>query len=306
VLYAYKSAMISLRYFPEIWFDCANFLARNERLDDCITLLKQGVQINDTRYYKLTSLLLSFTLAENLESKHEEFEIISVIFDELLEKLELKYKQQNEKYDQERMELMKVLKETLLMEDDNEDEGEKRERERELAKEHEKEVDLRVEQQRKISNLELKKMTTLVWIIYMRLSRRSQSIRAARLVFSRARKSDMVTSHVFTASALMEYYVNKDPTVAGKIFELGMKSFPLAEDPESTEYIIRYLDFLMCLNDDNNTRALFERSLAVIPKERSKPIWDKYNDYETQYGDLSNLYRIEKRYNEQFPVGTDY
>jgi cleavage stimulation factor subunit 3 len=122
-------------------------------------------------------------------------------------------------------------------------------------------------------------------------------------VFSRARKSNLITNHVFVASALMEYYVNKDPVVAGKIFELGMKTFPLNEDEGSTEYILRYLDFLMCLNDDNNTRALFERSLAAIQVARSKPVWQKYIDYETQYGDISNFYRIEKRWHETFPLG---
>jgi hypothetical protein len=52
--------------------------------------------------------------------------------------------------------------------------------------------------------------------------------------------------------ALMEYYVNKDPTVAGKIFELGMKEFPLNEDSQSTNYVLRYIDFFQCLNDDNS------------------------------------------------------
>jgi cleavage stimulation factor subunit 3 len=100
----------------------------------------------------------------------------------------------------------------------------------------------------------------------------------------------------------MEYYVNKDSAVAGKIFEVGLKTFPLAEDPNSTQYVLHYLEFLMCLNDDNNTRALFERALSAIPSEKSKPIWARYIEYETQYGDLTNLYRIEKRLNEVFSI----
>jgi cleavage stimulation factor subunit 3 len=52
-----------------------------------------------------------------------------------------------------------------------------------------------------------------------------------------------------------------------------------------------------------DTRALFERALAAIPSDRSKSIWSRYIDYETQYGDISNLYRIEQRMGEVFPPG---
>lgn len=52
-----------------------------------------------------------------------------------------------------------------------------------------------------------------------------------------------------------------------------------------------------------DTRALFERALSQIPPERSRALWTKYIDYETQYGDLSNLYKIEKRLGEVFPTG---
>ena len=45
----------------------------------------------------------------------------------------------------------------------------------------------------------------------------------------------------------MEYYNSKDPTVAGKIFELGLKVY--GDDPD---YICQYLEFLIQLNDDNS------------------------------------------------------
>jgi hypothetical protein len=50
----------------------------------------------------------------------------------------------------------------------------------------------------------------------------------------------------------MEFYVNKDAGVASKIFEYGLKQFPLNEDSEAVVYVDHYLDFLMCLNDDNS------------------------------------------------------
>ena len=41
----------------------------------------------------------------------------------------------------------------------------------------------------------------------------------------------------------MEYYINKDKSIAFKIFELGMKKF--GDDPK---YVLAYLDYLSHLN----------------------------------------------------------
>ncbi|KAJ3269702.1 mRNA 3'-end-processing protein rna14 [Terramyces sp. JEL0728] len=292
VLYGYKCCWLMLKYFVELWYDCASFLRDNDKAEEAISILKQGITENPS------SLLLNFTLAEHYEQKKVHFTEIQALFDTLLKLLESSYESSNEKFDQEREQLKSLLKENSFMEDD----GEAREREREIAKEHEKEVYQRVEVPRLKKNEMFKQSVSLVWIVYMRLTRRSQSIKAARIVFGKARKSTLVTSHVYVASALMEYYVNKDAVVAGKIFEAGLKAFPINEDPHAADFISHYIEFLKGLNDDNNTRALFERALSQIPPERSRALWTKYIDYETQYGDLSNLYKIEKRLGEVFPT----
>lgn len=118
--------------------------------------------------------------------------------------------------------------------------------------EHEREVYQRIEVPRMKKNEMFKQSVSLVWIVYMRLTRRSQSIKAARIIFGKARKSALVTSHIYVASALMEYYVNKDAVVAGKIFEAGLKQFPINEDPQAADFISHYIEFLKCLNDDNS------------------------------------------------------
>ena len=172
------------------------------------------------------------------------------------EVLETLYNDTNTKYDEEAVTLMAQLKEAVKNEEEDPEEewdGERREREREFQKELDREVHQRVQVKRLKKIQEVKESISLTWIIYMRFSRRSQNIKAARQVFSRARKSNLITNHVFTASALMEFYVNKDAVVAGKIFELGMKTFNIAEDPYAAEFISRYIDFLICLNDDNST-----------------------------------------------------
>jgi cleavage stimulation factor subunit 3 len=44
----------------------------------------------------------------------------------------------------------------------------------------------------------------------------------------------------------MEYHCNKDAGVAGRVFELGLKSF------NDAEYIREYLAYLIRINDDNS------------------------------------------------------
>ena len=52
---------------------------------------------------------------------------------------------------------------------------------------------------------------------------------------------------------------------------------------------------------DLDTRALFERALSSLPPSKARPVWEKYIDYEMQYGDLTNLHGIENRYAKLFP-----
>ena len=91
----------------------------------------------------------------------------------------------------------------------------------------------------------------------MRFARRAEGIKSARLVFKKARQDSRCTSHVFVASALMEYYCTKDKNIAFKIFDLGLKRFK-----QQADYLLSYVDFLTHLNEDNNTRVLFARILS--------------------------------------------
>jgi cleavage stimulation factor subunit 3 len=156
---------------------------------------------------------------------------------------------------------------------------------------------------------ELPGLLNLTFIQFMKFSRRSEGIKAARLVFSRARKSSECSYHIFVFSALMEYYCSKDKTVAFKIFDLGMKSF--GDDPK---YVIEYIQFLMHTNDDHNLRTLFEKSVSTIPAEFCTELWDAFIKYESKYGKSSNSIltlgdfhstsKLEKRRLEAYPEET--
>lgn len=112
----------------------------------------------------------------------------------------------------------------------------------------------------------------------------------------------------------MELYWNKDPKIATNVFELGLKTF--GNEPE---YVIQYLDFLIKSNNDSSTspsparaaltviadaRALFERTVAKVEPAKARLLWDRWAQYEYQYGDFASAQKLFQRYSDAFPEGT--
>ena len=93
----------------------------------------------------------------------------------------------------------------------------------------------------------------------------------------------------------MEYYCSKEKNIAFRIFELGLKKY--ANDPK---YVLAYVDYLSQLNDDNNTRVLFERVLSSgsFDTESSVPVWNRFLEFESNVGDLQSILKVEKRRTE--------
>ncbi|XP_046383403.1 protein suppressor of forked isoform X1 [Ischnura elegans] len=133
---------------------------------------------------------------------------------------------------------------------------------------------------------------TLAYVQYMKFARRAEGIKSARTVFKRAREDARSRFHVFVSAALMEYYCSKDKNIAFRIFELGLKKF--GNDPE---YVLCYIDYLSHLNEDNNTRVLFERVLSSgnLEPEKSVEIWNRFLEFESNIGDLASIVKVEKR-----------
>ncbi|CAN7993245.1 unnamed protein product, partial [Ixodes pacificus] len=133
---------------------------------------------------------------------------------------------------------------------------------------------------------------TLAYIQYMKFARRAEGIKAARIVFKKGREDARTSHQVYVAAALMEYYCSKEKTVAFKIFELGLKKYG-----DNSDYILAYVDYLSHLNEDNNTRVLFERVLTSgsLPPEKSVEIWNRFLEFESNIGDLSSILKVEKR-----------
>eukprot|EP00727_Mastigamoeba_balamuthi_P006661 m51a1_g2615 putative tetratricopeptide repeat domain containing protein (713) ;mRNA; r:517754-520562 len=133
----------------------------------------------------------------------------------------------------------------------------------------------------------------LAWIHFMRFARRAESMEEARKVFLRARKSPECSMHVFVASAMMEFFQNKDATIARRIFDTGMKQYS-----KDVGYVKRYAELLTHMNEDGNLRAMFERVLPDIEKEKSIELWNMFVNFERTAGDLESALKVENRRKE--------
>ena len=133
---------------------------------------------------------------------------------------------------------------------------------------------------------------TLAYIQYMKFARRAEGIKSTRDVFKKAREDNRSKYQTFVAAALMEYYCTKNKEIAFRIFELGLKRFP-----ESADYIMAYVDYLSHLNEDNNTRVLFERVLTSgqLKNEDTVGLWNRFLEFECNVGDLASIVKVEKR-----------
>ncbi|RUS21308.1 hypothetical protein BC937DRAFT_93090 [Endogone sp. FLAS-F59071] len=319
IMYAYQQALLVLRFYPEIWYVrfrellCGNQQTGKVYVDSedgdgsatgkvrvfinpaLFLMISYGGHIHRLHLQHPCSFLVHFAYAELCESRKHLAEARAA-FESLLAQLTARIEQINRESDAEVQTMLQHAAEERAAESLGDDiDGEMREQIRMKERERERERG-KLEEKRKREIEHVAKGCSLVWISYMRFSRRAEGIKTARTIFSKARKSPNCTYHVFIASALMEYYNSKDPTVAGKIFELGLKMF--GDDPS---YVCQYLEFLIQLNDDNNTRALFERTLATMPADKAKPVWQKFSEYENKYGDLTGIQKVEKRRSEAYP-----
>ncbi|KAG1091487.1 hypothetical protein G6F42_019418 [Rhizopus arrhizus] len=283
VAYTYQQAFLVLRLYPEIWYSFASYYLELNKPEKSLSILKQGIEIMPT------SLLLNFSYAELCESRRQlddarqAYDQLVTTLEKNIEELKANAKQQIDKLHEE----AEVERASLNLSDDID--GEVREQLRSREKHVKKEQDA-IEKKLNDQVEVIARGGSLVWINYMRFARRTDGIKSARALFSRARRANNCTYHVYVSDALMEYHNSKDAVIAGKVFSLGQKFF--ADDPD---FVCEYLDFLIEMNDDNNTRALFERTLATMPPEKAGPIWLKFLDYENKYGDLASIQSVEKR-----------
>ena len=124
-----------------------------------------------------------------------------------------------------------------------------------------------------------------------------------------ARPRGFISSDVYIASALIEWNTYRDSS-AGKIFDRGLKLFPTDE-----VFILEYVKHLVAEGDITNARVVFESTISKITnsaeftqeekRDKCRMLLVFMHDYESKYGDLAQIHRLEKRMAEMYPEEPD-
>ncbi|GAO46479.1 hypothetical protein G7K_0710-t1 [Saitoella complicata NRRL Y-17804] len=284
VMYACQRAMMSMYFHPEIWFSVVEYAMT---VDDQMALefLKTGMAANPS------SLLLHFQFAEIEESRGRP-ENVKQTLQSLVDSLQGEMERVQREWNEAKADAGdSKVEEEYTIEDEDENEGAK------VAKPNKRLEAINTKYKAQIDTLA--RESSIVWVMFLRTTRRIEGLKPARQVFTRARKAPNQTYEVFVASALMEYHWNKEPGVAVKIFELGMKAYS-----ENAHFVLQYLKFLRNINDETNARALFERTITKLSPEAALPLYEHFYNYESNYGDLSAALKLDARMAELYPQRT--
>ncbi|KAM0196851.1 hypothetical protein ACHAPA_009988 [Fusarium lateritium] len=310
VLYVYKQALMALRFWPEIWVDAAEWCFQNDiRENDKemgTEMLLEGIRANRE------SVLLALKHADHIEVNYPGKEVDKVEFAQAVRKpyddvLETLYELGDKVKEREKLEVSTLkqaaaqdpVQASIEQNDDDEEEESKPKRspieERILA----------IQRGYSTETQLLSRTISYVWIALARAIRRiqgkgNQSEGGLRKVFTDARQKGRLTSDVYVAVALLESIVYKDP-VGAKIFERGARLFPNDE-----VFMIEYLKYLHSKDDTTNARVVFEtcvNRLVSNPETlaKAKPLYAYFHKYESQYGELSQISKLEERMAELFP-----
>lgn len=144
---------------------------------------------------------------------------------------------------------------------------------------------------------------TLALIQQMNCARRVEGVAAARAIFTRARKLPHISYQLFVASAQMELHCKRDVTVAGRIYELGMGRFG-----SCPPYVLAYLEHLLGQQDEANARSLFERALASLAPSEALDLWKTYLDHHFRYGEQATVAALLERFRTAYgdhPISAD-
>ncbi|KAF8581991.1 Suf-domain-containing protein [Ramaria rubella] len=261
----YKKAVIRMRFNPETWFMAWTWSEKHLKQEEAFAFLRAGQDANPG------SFLLNFAYAEAQENLKNTAEV-HAMYNKFIEVLH---------EDLEKIEKLVAAGDSLSSNGSTS-----------------------TASTSSLSGLmspqkELARRRTelgIAWIAYMRFARRAEGLKPARTVFGKARKDKSISWEIYEAAASMEYHFTKATDVATRIYETGLKQFG-----EDAEYVVRYLKFLISINDENNARALFERVITTFPADKARPIWETWANYEYNFGDLSAADKLEKRICEVYP-----
>jgi cleavage stimulation factor subunit 3 len=310
VLYAYKQALMALQFWPEMWYAAVEFCFEYGMEKDANDLLKQGFDLNPE------SALLAFKSADRIEATTQNDEATDPGAKERMAKVRVPYDQVlNALYrliekvsvrEREDVQSVEFAAETNANGDGN---GEDEIHAANIASKRAV-IDAQIEVIRKNAKLEidtLSKVISHLWIALMRAVRRIQGKGTTpgggfRAIFGEGRKRGKVTSDFYVECAQIEWQCYRDPAGA-KILERGIKLFP-----DDGYLPLQYIKHLFEINDVTNARGVFETTVSRLlnirtaeMNARTKPLFVFLHQYESRFGELTQIQKLEKRMQELFP-----
>ncbi|KAL8858414.1 MAG: hypothetical protein Q9178_005095 [Gyalolechia marmorata] len=315
VVFVYQQAVMDMRFWPEMWYDAAEFCFQNDMDAEGNEFLAQGVYANPE------SCLLAFRRADRVELTTSNGDgdegivrrgaAVREPYDKVLDAL---YELITKTKDRETQDIVKI--EAQLVSNDeqspdgnnNDDDDENEDGDEADSKEKRKAA--QIEAVKAVAAMQIRvlsKTITFVWIALMRAMRRVQGkgkindkIGGSRQIFNDARKRGRLTHDIYVASAMIEYHCY-EPEATKKIFERGLKLFP-----EDELFALEYIKHLTMTNDHINARVIFETVVNKLTSKsenvaRAKPLYAFFHDFESKYGELTQIIKLEKRMKDHFP-----
>ncbi|KAL8688578.1 MAG: hypothetical protein Q9218_005547 [Villophora microphyllina] len=312
VVFVYKQSVMDMRFWPELWFDAAQFCFENGMDEHGNEFLVQGIHANPE------SCLLAFKLADRVELTTTNGEGDDGIARRGAAVREPYNKVLDALYDLIKKTTFRESRDIAMIEahfaaeanaqpngNDNDDD----ENQDDIDSKDKRKA-TQIEGVKEMSSLQvrlLSKLITSVWTALMRAMRRVQGkgkvgdkIGGARQIFTDARKRGRLTQDIYVTTAMMEYHCY-EPEATKKIFERGLKLFP-----EDEMFALEYIRHLMMTNDAINARVVFETVVNRLTSKpetspRAKPLYAFFHDFECKYGELTQISKLEKRMKEHFP-----
>ncbi|EMC99961.1 hypothetical protein BAUCODRAFT_356979 [Baudoinia panamericana UAMH 10762] len=334
IVYAYKQATINLRFYPKIWFEAAQWCFEQLGVEDMAThgekFLDDGLMAN------AESVLLTLKKTDHLEQTMptdggdeqiiKNGERLDAVFESCVKCLYDLNKKHTERKDRTIAEAKEHFAslppdeaddQQAVARDEDDDERHGDESPVEKPKTRAEQLQERInaiQSAARIQNEIMKKTISYVWIAKMRSFRRVQGQgkpqapkKGFRGVFAEARPRGQLAADVYVASALTEWHCYKDPS-ALKIFERGLKLFPTDEG-----FAIEYMRHLLFAGQGDvvNARVVFETTVTKITngkgiteqekKAKIRPLINYMHEYESQYGDLAAMKKLEARMKDLYP-----
>jgi cleavage stimulation factor subunit 3 len=279
ILYAYKQALMALRFWPEMWVDAAEWCFENEAIKDGadvgLDLLRQGIAANPE------SVLLAlkhadrieetYPIEEDDEAKIARGQAVREPYNKVLDTLYdlIKALKEREKAEIARIEETAAgdapVPSDTSRGDDDDDYDEGAQTDGRSVKETPKQQQIKALQKGYAAQTQLLSRTiSFVWVALARAMRRIQgkgkpgtALGGMRQVFTDARQRGRLTSDVYVAIAQLEWTVYKEQAGA-KIFERGSKLFP-----EDETFTVEYLKFLHS-RDDFTSKVITLPNLPIL------------------------------------------